>query len=233
MGHASGYYRHPTIHDEGIVFVSEDDLWTVGIDGGIARRLSASPGTTTFPRLSPDGTQVAFTARDEGHPEAYVMDAGGGPLTRLTWMGSLTQVVGWTPDGQKVIVSSDFQQPFAGAMQLHAVPAVGGASEPMNVGVARAISFQAGGNGVLLGRNTYDPARWKRYRGGTAGTLWMDRHGDGTFVKLIDLPGNLASPMWCGTRIYFISDHEGIGNLYSCTPTGRNLQRHTNHEDFY
>ncbi|HDH25988.1 MAG TPA: peptidase [Actinobacteria bacterium] len=233
MATASGYYRHPTICGERIVFVSEDDLWMVASGGGIARRLTASPGTITFPRFSPDGAQVAFTARDEGHPEAYVMDADGGPLRRLTWMGSLTQVVGWTPDGARVIVASDFQQPFAGAMQLHTVPMDGGASEPMNVGVARAISFQPGGPGVVLGRNTYDPARWKRYRGGTAGTLWIDRDGDGTFVKLIDLPGNVASPMWVRSRIYFISDHEGVGNLYSCTPTGRNLQRHTDHEDFY
>jgi len=229
----SGYYRHPTIHGDRIVFVSEDDLWMVGVDGGIARRLTASPGTITFPRFSPDGSQIAFTARDEGHPEAYEMDANGGPLRRLTWMGSLTQVVGWTPDGSTVIVASDFQQPFTGSMQLHSVPADGGVTEPMNLGVARAISFQPAGSGLVLGRNTYDPARWKRYRGGTAGTLWIDRQGDGVFAKLIDLKGNLASPMWIGRRIYFISDHEGVGNLYSCTPTGRNLERHTNHQDFY
>ena len=228
-----GYYRHPTVHKDRIVFVSEDDLWAVGTAGGIARRLTASPGTITFPRFSPDGTRLAFTAREEGHPEAYVMDAEGGPLQRLTWMGSLTQVVGWSPDGSEVIVASDFQQPFTAAMHLHGVPIDGSPHRPMQLGVARAISHEPGGGGVVLGRNTYDPARWKRYRGGTAGTLWVDRHGDGEFAKLLDLEGNLASPMWIGRRIYFISDHEGVGNLYSCTPTGRNLRRHTSHEDFY
>jgi tricorn protease len=231
MASASGYYRHPTVHGNTVVFVSEDDLWTVGLEGGEARRLTASPGTITFPRLSPDGSKVAFTARDEGHPEAYIVDARGGPLRRVTWMGSLTQVAGWTPDGERVIVASDFQQPFTANMMLHTTD--GTRSEPMHLGVARAIDFQPGGDGVVLGRNTYDPARWKRYRGGTAGTLWIDREGDREFVKLIDLEGNLASPMWIGRRIYFISDHEGVGNLYSVTPTGRNLQRHTSHGDFY
>jgi len=231
MSSASGYYRHPTVHGDTIVFVSEDDLWAVGLQGGDAHRLTASPGTITFPRFSPDGSKVAFTAKDEGHPEAYMVDADGGSLQRLTWMGSLTQVVGWTGDGSRVIVASDFQRPFTGQMHLHTTD--GHRTEPMDFGVARAIAFEPNGAGVVLGRNTYDPARWKRYRGGFAGTLWVDRKGDGEFARLVDLEGNLASPMWIGRRIYFISDHEGVGNLYSVTPTGRNIERHTDHDGFY
>ena len=58
----------------------------------------------------------------------------------------------------------------------------------------------------MIGRNTGDPARWKRYRGGTAGHLWIDRNGDGQFERFLsDLSGNIASPMWLernGPRIF-------------------------------
>ncbi|MGZ8755094.1 MAG: S41 family peptidase, partial [Acidimicrobiia bacterium] len=215
-----GYYRHPTIHGNAIVFVSEDDLWSVPSGGDVARRLTANPGTSSFPVFSPDGSKIAFTSRDEGHPEAWVMDADGGPATRITFMGALTQVVGWSPDGRRVIVATDWKQAFRGFMHLYAVPLSGGAPAALNMGPARAISYQADGPGVVIGRNSYDPARWKRYRGGTAGTLWIDRAGDGAFRPLVQLEANLASPMWIGSRIYFVSDHQGTGNLYSCTPTG-------------
>ena len=89
------------------------------------------------------------------------------------------------------------------------------------MGTARSIAFGPDG-AVVIGRRTGDPARWKRYRGGTAGHLWIDRNGDGQFDRLLpDLSGNIASPMWLGGRAsIFVSDHEGVGNLYSCTPAG-------------
>lgn len=233
MSQDSGYYRHPTIHGETVVFVCEDDLWSVPLGGGIARRLTADPGAVSFPAFSPDGSRIAFTCRNDGPPEVFVMGADGGEVRRLTWVGGLNQVAGWTPNGREVIFASDWRQPFMGYAHLHTVPASGGTPRRLGHGPARAISYQKDGPGVVIGRNSGDPARWKRYRGGTAGTIWIDRAGNGEFAPLIKLAGNLASPMWVGARIYFLSDHEGVGNLYSCTPTGRDLKRHTHHEDYY
>lgn len=226
-----GYYRFPTIHGDSITFVCEDDLWTVPVEGGIARRLTTSLSEVSRPQYSPDGSLLAFTAREEGHPEVYVMPSLGGEAKRLTYQGANALVAGWSPDGKHIFYASNVGRPFWEAW-LWRVPPEGGHPQQLPYGPANHISFGPQG-GIVLGRNTGDPARWKRYRGGTAGRLWIDLKGEGEFQLLQPAEGNLTAPMWIGERIYFISDHEGIGNLYSCLPNGEDLQRHTHHEEFY
>ncbi|MGI8518951.1 MAG: S41 family peptidase, partial [Acidimicrobiia bacterium] len=228
-----GYYRHPTVNREQIVFVSEDDLWTVTSDGGNAHRLTANPGMEAYPSFSPDGKNVAFVGRDEGQLDVYVMPAAGGLARRLTHFGADTRPVGWRKDGSALIVTSDYQQPFAAWGHLWEIPLERAEVAKLPWGPAQGISFRPRGNGVVISRNSFDPARWKRYRGGRAGSVWVDRNGDGRFDVLVRLAGNIANPIWLGPRIYFLSDHGGVGNLYSVTPDGADLARHTNHQDFY
>ena len=232
MTNSSGYYRFPTIHGDRVVFVCEDDLWSISAGGGIALRLTANLGAVSHPSFSPDGQHLAFVGREEGHAEVYVMPAEGGSATRLTFLGAGTQVVGWSADGHSILFASSAGQPFRRLTQLHSISREGGLPQLLPYGMAHRISFGPDG-AVLLGRNIGDPARWKRYRGGLAGVMWIDPAGRGEFEKLLDIPGNIAAPMWIGDRIYFISDHEGIGNLYSCTPAGQDLQSVTHHSEYY
>ena len=50
---------------------------------------------------------------------------------------------------------------------------------------------------------------------------------------LAGLDGQLASPMVIGGRLFFLSDHEGTGNIYSCALDGSDLARHTDHDGMY
>ncbi|MGH7727339.1 MAG: S41 family peptidase [Vulcanimicrobiaceae bacterium] len=216
-----------------IVFACEDDLWSVPRAGGLARRLTAASGEISTPRLSPDGTRIAFVGRDEGGPELSVMAAEGGPATRLTHLGAeVVTLCGWSADGGSIHFTSDAGSAFVRETLGYRVSASGGAAEPLRLGHMKTFSMAADGR-IAIGRNNDDPARWKRYRGGTAGDLWIDADGSGEFRRLISLPGNLVWPIWVGERIVFLSDHEGVGNLYSVRPDGSDLRRLTEFTDYY
>ena len=230
----SGYVRTPTIANDAIVFACEDDLWIVDTGGGIARRLTTTDGECTLPRLSPDGARLAFVGREEGNPELYVMPAGGGVPRRLTYLGSESlNCCGWSRDGRFIYFTSDAGSPFVKETIPFRVDAFGGEPVALDVGHAMTIDVTANG-ATLLGRNAIDPARWKRYRGGTAGHLWVDARGDGEYRRICRaLDGNLVWPMWLGERVIFLSDHDGIGNLYSVAPDGSDLRRLTDEREHY
>ncbi|MFY9513268.1 MAG: hypothetical protein WAQ05_20080, partial [Rubrivivax sp.] len=138
---------------------------------------------------------------------------------------------GFTPDG-RVLFCSNHGQPFFRNWHAFTVGVDGGVPERIELGQINHLSFGSEGRRVI-GRNTVDPARWKRYRGGTAGHLWVDERGNGQFRRMSELEGNISSPLWIGERIFFLSDFEGVGNLYSVAPDGRGLQRHSDHATHY
>ena len=82
-----GYYRFPAIHGDLVVFVSEGDLWSVSIKGGLARRLTTHQGEESHPAISPDGKTLAFSAQYEGPTEVYTMPLEGGLPKRRTFTG--------------------------------------------------------------------------------------------------------------------------------------------------
>jgi len=227
----TGYLQMPTIAGDTIVFVTEDDLWSVDARGGLARRLTATASSVSFPALSPDGRWLAFTSQDEMHPEVWCMPAAGGPARRLTWLGTNTVVRGFAPDGRIAFVT-DAGQAFAGVTHAHLIAPEGGPSELVPLGPATYIAWAPTG-AVVVGRGTPDPATWKRYRGGRAGTLWVDTRGRGSFKPAPQLPGNVVCPMWVDGRLAFVSDHEGIANVYSCKPNGTDVRRHTDHDEYF
>ncbi len=228
-----GYYRYPSIAGDRILFVCEDDLWTAPASGGDAARLTVSFGTCTYPRFSPDGAWVAFVSTDEGNPELYVMPSRGGEPRRLTFSGAtLASTVGWSEDGSEIYFVANPTTWYENETRPFAIARDGGTPRSLNVGHARSLSYGPQGR-LVLGRNAADPARWKRYRGGTAGEIWIDADGTGTFAHLPLPDGNPCWPMWIGDRIFFLADHEGIGNIYSCALDGTDVTRHSHEGEYY
>ncbi|WAL95447.1 S41 family peptidase [Streptomyces sp. Je 1-369] len=238
------YLRFPHLHGELLTFTAEDDVWVAPLDGGRAWRVSADNMPVNHPRISPDGTTVAWTSTRDGAPEVHIAPVDGGPSKRLTYWGSWrTAVRGWTPEGQVLAVSATGQASLRRSW-ARAVPLDGGPATTLPYGPVGDAAHGPDGQVLLLsapmGR---EAAWWKRYRGGTAGKLWIRRTGaDGAapgdgeprFVRVHEeLDGNIEYPLLVGERIAFLSDHEGVGALYSSLPEGSDLRRHTPLDGFY
>ncbi|NJP65249.1 S41 family peptidase [Streptomyces spiramenti] len=230
------YLRHPHLRGDVITFVAEDDVWAAPLDGGRAWRISADRAPAGNPRISPDGTQVAWTSTRDGEPEVHVASVDGGPARRLTYWGNpATRVVDWLPgeggDPDEIIALTAYGRPSVLRPWAHAVPIDGSPARILPYGQTGGVALGPGGAALLVSAGQSrgrDAARWKRYRGGTAGKLWIDTDGDGEFGRVHqDLDGNLECPMWVGDRIAFLSDHEGTGAVYSSRPDGTDLRRHT------
>jgi tricorn protease len=231
---SSGYLRYPHLHGDLLVFSSEDDIWLAPADGGRAWRLSADGAPVSYPRFSRDGAAIAWTSWRDGDPEVYTSDPDGSTARRLTYLSDArTRVTGWTQHGEVLAVSAT-GQPEAYETWAYAIALEGTAPRRLPFGPVVNLALEETGTALLTGRMNNEPAYWKRYRGGTRGKLWTASAEDPLFTQVLsDLGGQLASPMLIGGRLFFLSDHEGTGNIYSCAPDGTGLRRHTDHDGMY
>ncbi|MFC7816143.1 S41 family peptidase [Streptomyces sp. NPDC057367] len=237
MGWVS-YLRLPHLSGDQLCFVAEDDLWLASLDGpGRAWRLTVDRTKTGHPRFSPDGRHIAYTSWRSLVPEVHLVPVDGGPGRRLThWGGLDTRVCGWSPpdpDGTTAILAvASHGEPFSHLTWAYKITPDGDPGRKLPWGPVtdiQAADLDGERKTLLLtGTPPHEPASWKRYRGGATGRLWL--HGE---RLLSGLHGHLHSPMFVGGRVAFLSDHEGVGNLYSCAHDGSDLRRHTDHDACY
>src|SRR5690242_1335549 len=232
---SAGYLRYPHIHGDLLTFAAGDEVWLAPAAGGRAWRLSADDVPVSYPRFSRDGSQVAWTSWRDGSPEVYAAGTEGSAATRLTYWGDpATRVAGWTAAGEVLAVTAA-NQPAQKYRRAYAVPG-DGVTPPrlLPFGAVTDLAVEEAGTALLTGSVAGEYAFWKRYRGGRMGRLWLATPGDPLFTQVLsDLGGQLASPMLIGGRLFFLSDHEGTGNIYSCAPDGGDVRRHTDHDGMY
>lgn len=102
------FLSQPTLTPDGntVIFTYEGDLWKAIVPNGEATRLTAMQGYETSPKVSPDGKWLAFTGRQTGNAEIYIMPLSGGDIKQLTWHSSNDEVNSWSWDSKTIYFTS-------------------------------------------------------------------------------------------------------------------------------
>jgi tricorn protease len=225
--------RTPTVSASQIAFAYANNIWTVPRAGGSAHRVTSFQGQTLNPHFSPDGKWIAFSAEYAGNLDAYVVAADGGEPRRLTWHPGGDLVQGWTSDGKSILFSSA-RASWApvGAPRFWTVPATGGIEEPLSLPRGYQGKISADGERIAYRmNNSWDEER-RNYRGGQNRPIWIV---DLKTYDLVSPPwtdSKDVDPVWLDDAVYFISDRDGVANVWGYETKTKKLSQLTKFTDF-
>jgi tricorn protease len=232
-GGSTRLLRMPTVSASQIAFAYANNIWIVERSGGSARRLTSFQGQTGNPHFSPDGKWIAFSGEYAGNTDVYVVPSEGGEPRRLTWHPANDLVQGWTNDGKAVLFSST-RATWApsGAPRFWTVPAAGGVEEPVPLPRAYQGKFSPDGTRIAYRmNNSWDEER-RNYRGGQNRPIWIV---DLKTYDLVSPPWTDSKdidPAWVGDTVYFLSDRDGVSNVWAYDTRTKKLWQVTKFTDF-
>ncbi len=225
--------RTPTVSATQIAFAYANNIWVVPRAGGSAKRLTSFQGQTANPHFSPDGRLIAFSGEYAGNFDVYIVAADGGEPKRLTWHPGADLVEGWTPDGKSILFSSNRGSwAPSGAPRFYTVPAEGGVEEPMPLPRAYQGKISADGTRIAYRmNNSWDEER-RNYRGGQNRPIWIV---DLKTYDLVSPPwtdSKDVEPVWVDDSVFFISDRDGVANVWEYQTKTKKLAQITKFTDF-
>jgi tricorn protease len=217
--------RNPSLSADKIAFLYANDVWTVSRQGGEARRLTSVNAVTEGPFFSPDGTRVAYSMSQNALTDVYVVSAEGGVPQRLTWEPTGNYAGGWSPDGKDVLFAS-MHASYSDFFRLFRTHADGtGSPTVLPLPSAVAGTYSADGNTLAYVPVLQWETAWKRYRGGQTTPVWLVNMKTLDLVKIPRENSNDSSPVWNGSKVYFLSDRNGPVSLFSYDPDTKAVEQ--------
>jgi len=234
--------RFPDINKDLIAFVYAGDIWKVNANGGDAIRLTSHKGLELFPRISPDGNWIAFSAEYSGSRQVYVMPSTGGTPQQLTYYNDVGEmpprggydnvILDWTPDSKNILIRGN-RTPFGERNGKYFLVSIDG-------GFEKELQITDGGFGVLspdASKLAFAPISrefrtWKRYKGGRASDIWIYDLKNDKSEKITDFVGTDQIPVWYKNKIYFASDKDLTLNIYSYDLDTKETKQVTTHSEF-
>ncbi len=234
--------RFPDINKDVIAFVYAGDIWTVPAKGGDATRLTSHEGLEMFPKISPDGQWIAFSAEYSGTRQVYVMPVKGGVPKQLTYYNSVglmpprggfdNIVLDWTPDSKNIMVRMN-RTPFGERNGKYFLVSIdGGFEKPLEITDGGFGVLSPDGDKVAFAHIAREFRSWKRYKGGRAADIWIYDLKKSKAEKITEFKGTDQIPNWYGDKIYFASDRDLRLNLFSYDINTKQIEKITNHQEF-
>lgn len=199
-------FRYPDVSSSQISFVYGGDIWLVPKTGGTAIKITSSTGEESYPRFSPDGKTLAYTATYRGNADVYTIPTGGGLPSRLTWHAMTDRVVDWHPSGNQILIASLRENGVGNVNQLYLLPKTGGLPEKLPLPYGELGSFSPDGEQIAYVSKITENYPFKRYRGGLASDVVVFNMKKLTAENITSNTAADGKPAWVKNKIYYVSD---------------------------
>lgn len=211
-----------------IAFTYKGDIWTVPVDGGNAKRITATDNYETTPVWSPDSRKIAFAGDAYGNFDVYVVDAGGGAAQRLTFNSASEVPESFTPDGGSVLFSAAIQDPAESAVfpsgrmsELYSVSLSDSSLSQVLATPARFVSFIPSSEGSFLYQDVKGMEdEWRKHHtSSVTRDIWLYDAKTGSHSNLTDRGGENTNPVAVnGDEMIFLSERGGLPvNVYQAS----------------
>ena len=210
--------RMPAISPDGklVAYASTtpvgDRIFVRQVDGGGARMLTGDmPGNQRFPKWSPDGSRLSFTANGA----IFVVPALTGGSPKRTIENGETH--SWTPDGKSIVYAT----PDGRFIRLQ--PLDGGPQRTLAEGATLHSPVLSPNGRILL----YNEGQMATLANISVNVIWSVPVAGGTRTRLSDSTHVNLNPAWMpdGKSVLFISDLGGARDVYQLPVTSAGRAR--------
>ena len=175
------------IAESQIFFVSSrsghKEIWAMDYDGANQRQITHLGSISLSPRISPDGTHLAFSSLVKSGWEILMYSIELNRLVSFPRYGGTNLSPAWSPDGTKLAFSSS----RSGHSEIYSADASGG-------NLKRLTSSRGPDVSPVWNRKTGAQISWVSGRTGLPEIYTME--GDGTNVQQLTDQGYAVSPSW-------------------------------------
>jgi len=215
------FLSQPALTPDGqtVIFSFEGDLWKANVKDGSASRLTAMQGYESSARVSPDGKWIAFTGRQYGNPDVYVMPIAGGDIKQLTYFSGTDDVCSWSWDSKFIYFTSSRDS----RQSSYKVSINGGTAQRLfgdNFFLYDHNIFEHPTSGEIFFNDTWESSNQvqrKRYKGPFNPDIQSYNPSTKKYKRYTDYMGkDFGATVDKSGNIYFISDEaNGEYNLYT------------------